>query len=244
MVREGDALPAVLAADASAVLAELAADRDSAVAEATRLRNQLHQVLHQLAVVDPRSWPDLTAAAAVATLAAYQAPAGDALAGARAVRVRHLAARLELTLRQADAAAQAIAQLARPHLGPLDDLCGVAPLTAGMLAAELGSRRFATDAQLASYAGVAPLEVSSGEHARHRLNRTGNRRLNALLHRITLVQSRCSPEARAYLARKQAEGKTKREAIRALKRYIARAVYRAWRHCTLPPLADLEVPLI
>ena len=97
---------------------------------------------------------------------------------------------------------------------------------------------------MASYAGVAPLEASSGERTRHRLNRGGNRQLNALLHRIALVQSRCSPEARAYLVRRQRKGKTKPEAFRALKRYIARAVYRAWQHCTLPPLTDLAVPLI
>lgn len=244
VAQEGAALPAVRPDDASAVLAELTADRESATAEATRLRNQLHQVLHQLATIDPRLWPDLTDADAVETLTRYQAPSSDPLAAAQASRVRHLVARLVLVLRQATESRQAIERLARPHLGPLLDLCGVAPLTAGMLAAHLGGRSFATDAQLASYAGVAPLEASSGEHTRHRLNRGGNRRLNALLHRIALVQSRCSPDARAYLARRQAEGKTKREAFRALKRYIARAVYRAWRQCTLPPCADLEMSLI
>lgn len=244
VAQEGDGLPAVHPDDASAVLAVLAADRESAGAEATRLRNQLHQVLHQLSAGAPRAWPDLTDPAAVATLVAYQAPAGDALAAARAIQVRHLAVRLELVLRQAAATTAAIADLARPHLGPLDELCGVAPLTAGLLAAHLGRRRFATDAQLASFAGVAPLTASSGEQVRHRLNRGGNRQLNALFHRIALVQSRCSPEARAYLAHKQAEGKTKAEAVRCLKRYIARAVHRAWQRCTLPPLAELAVPLI
>lgn len=244
VAQEGDALPAVGPDDASAVLAELAADRASAVAEATRLRNQLHQVLHQLGAVDGQAWPDLTNAAAVATLVDAQAPTTDALATARASRVRHLAARLKLALEQADATSAAIAALARRHLGPLDDLYGVAALTAGLLAAELGSRHFATDAQLASFAGTAPLEASSGEHARHRLNRGGNRQLNALLHRIAVIQVRGSTEAQAYVARRCGEGKTQREAIRCLKRYIARRVYRAWDQCTLPPLADLEVPLI
>lgn len=244
VAREGDALPVVGLDDASAVLAELAADRESALAEATRLRTQLHQVLHQLAAVDAQAWPDLTDADAVAPLADYRAPGGDALREAQAVRVRHLAARLALALRQTAATSAAIEALVRPHLEPLDDVCGVAPLTAGWLAAQLGSRSFASDAQLASYAGVAPLEASSGEHPRHRLNRTGDRQLNALLHRIALVQVRCDPRAQAYVARRQREGKTKREAIRCLKRYIARAVFRAWQHCTLPPLAKVEVPLI
>ena len=66
---------------------------------------------------------------------------------------------------------------------------------------------------------------------RHRLNRTGNRRLNAILFRIALTQARRSPQARTYLARRVAEGKTKREAIRALKRFLARAVWRQWQLC-------------
>ena len=66
---------------------------------------------------------------------------------------------------------------------------------------------------------------------RHRLNRGGNRRLNAILYRIALSQIRRLPEARAYLARRQAEGKTWREAIRALKRYLIRAIWRLWQQC-------------
>lgn len=244
VAQEGDTLPAVQAEDASAMLAELAADRASAETEATRLRNQLHQVLHQLSAADARDWPELTKLDAVATLTDYQAPTGDPLAATRAIRVRHLAARLELALRQAADLTRAIADLARPALGPLDDITGVAPLTAGLLAAELGGRHFASEAQLASYAGVAPLEASSGEHTRHRLNRGGNRRLNALLHRIALVQLRCSADAQAYVAKRCGEAKTQREAVRCLKRYLARRVYRAWTQCTLPPLAEVTVPLI
>lgn len=244
VAQEGDALPAVQPDSASAVLAELVADRASAVAEATEVRNQLHQVLHQLAAVAPRRWPDLTDPEAVATLTDYRAPAGDALAEARAVRVRHLAARLALALEQAAADRRAIETLARPYLGPLDAVHGVAPLTAGILAAWLGRRAFATDAQLASYAGVAPLEASSGERVRHRLNRGGNRQLNAVLHRIAVVQLRSSPEAQAYLAKRCGEGRTEREALRCLKRYITRRVFRAWDRCALPPLAEVEVPLI
>lgn len=244
VAQETDTLPAVGVDDASTVLAELAADRDSALAEATRLRNQLHQVLHQLGAVDARSWPDLTDAVAVTPLTAYQAPDGEVLAAARAVRVRHLAARLVLALEQLAVTTAAIEDMARPALAPLDAICGVAPLTAGLLAAELGRHHFASDAQLASYAGVAPLEASSGERCRHRLNRGGNRQLNALVHRIVLVQLRCSPEARAYVARRVAEGKTRREAIRCLKRYLARRIFRAWQDCTLPPLAEMTIPLI
>ncbi len=81
------------------------------------------------------------------------------------------------------------------------------------------------DAQLARHAGVAPLDASSGKHQRHRLDRGGNRQLNCALHRIAVTQGRVHPPARAYLERKQNEGKTRREAIRCLKRQLARTVY-------------------
>jgi transposase len=96
-------------------------------------------------------------------------------------------------------------------------------------------RRFATDAQLAAYAGVAPLEASSAGTVRHRLNRGGNRRLNAILYRIALTQARYSSEARTYLDRRVAEGKTRREALRALKRFLIRAIWRLWQECLALP---------
>src|SRR4029453_14835900 len=114
----------------------------------------------------------------------------------------------------------------------LTRLCGVSLLTAGALAGIFGpGRRFATDAQLAAYAGVAPLEASSAGRVRHRLNRGGNRRLNAILYRIAMTQARHWPAARAYLDRRIAEGKTSREAMRALKRYIVRAIWQRGREC-------------
>ena len=73
---------------------------------------------------------------------------------------------------------------------------------------------------------------------RHRLNRGGNRRLNAIVYRIALVQARWSPEAKAYLARRVAEGKTKREAFRALKRYLIRAIWRLWGACLSPAATE------
>lgn len=86
--------------------------------------------------------------------------------------------------------------------------------------------RFRNDAQLAAFAGVSPLDASSGRQQRHRLNRTGNRQLNAALHIIALTQVRVHAPAREYVARRVAEGKTGREAMRALKRHLARVIYR------------------
>jgi transposase len=102
--------------------------------------------------------------------------------------------------------------------------CGV--MIAAKLLAEIGPvERFQSDAQLARHSGVAPLEASSGRIQRHRLDRGGNRQLNAAFYRIAITQARIHPAARAYLERKQAEGKSRREAIRCLKRQLARVVF-------------------
>jgi transposase len=105
-------------------------------------------------------------------------------------------------------------------------LAGCGPVSAAKLLCEIGPiDRFQSDAQLARHAGVAPLDASSGKHQRHRLDRGGNRQLNCALHRIAITQGRVHPPARAYLERKQNEGKSRREAIRCLKRQLARTVY-------------------
>jgi transposase len=150
----------------------------------------------------------------------------------RAAVIRRTAFRLQLALTQAKDLAEQIRNAAQEHYTPLTQHGGVDLLTAEALAGILGpGRRFLTDAQLAAYARVAPLEASSAGQVRHRLNPGGNRRLNAILYRIALTQARCSPDAQAYLARRQAEGKTRREAIRALKRYLVRAIWRLWQDC-------------
>jgi transposase len=106
------------------------------------------------------------------------------------------------------------------------ELAGCGALSAAKLLCEIGPiERFASDAQLARHAGVAPLEASSGKQRRHRLDRGGNRQLNCALHRIAVTQGRVYPPARAYLERKQGEGKSRREALRCLKRQLARTVY-------------------
>jgi hypothetical protein len=111
-------------------------------------------------------------------------------------------------------------------------ICDLNLLTAGELAGILGpGQRFTSDAQLAAYAGVSPLEASSAGAVRHRLNRGGNRRLNSVLHRIVLTQLHASAAARAYMERRVSEGKSRREAMRALKRYVARSVWRLWQEC-------------
>lgn len=230
--QEGVHLPQVPVEDATSVLAVLGAERTAAVAEATRLRNQVHAVLAQLPPQPDLTVGKLTTRPAVQAMTVWQSTSSLAIDQARAATVRRLATRLLLVQEQIEELTATIAAEGRQYPA-LCRLAGVGPLTAGMLAAALGpGRRFTTDAQLARHAGVAPLEASSGERVRHRLNRGGNRQLNAIFERIVLTQARCHPPARAYLARRRAEGKTDREAKRALKRYIARAVWQAWQEET------------
>jgi transposase len=89
-----------------------------------------------------------------------------------------------------------------------------------------GAQRLPTDGHFARHAGTAPIPASSGNTQRHRLNRGGDRQLNRALHIIALSRAKTDPETRAYLARKHAEGKTKLEAIRCLKRHLARRIWR------------------
>jgi transposase len=111
------------------------------------------------------------------------------------------------------------------------ELPGCGGLTAAKLLAEIGPiERFRTDAQLARHGGVAPLEASSGRTRRHRLDRGGNRQLNCALHRIAITQGRVHPPARAYLERKQSEGKSRREALRCLKRQLARTIFNTLKN--------------
>lgn len=106
------------------------------------------------------------------------------------------------------------------------ELPGCAAVTAAKLLAEIGPvDRFKSDAQLARHSGVAPLEASSGKSQRHRLDRGGNRQLNAALYRIAITQARYHAPARDYLERKRSEGKSRHEALRCHKRLLVRVVF-------------------
>ena len=115
-----------------------------------------------------------------------------------------------------------------PHLL---DQPGVGPVTAAQIyIAWSHPGRCRNEAAFARLAGVAPLEASSGQNTRHRLNRRGDRQLNRALHTIAVTRSRYCPHTQAYIAKRTAEGKTPREAQRCLKRYIARQIYRLLQH--------------
>jgi transposase len=193
--------------------------RDDLVAERRRCQQRLRWHLHELepslqvplGALDRNLWLDRLARAEQT----LQAQIARELVG----RCRALTRSIGELERQLQERAEAIA----PRLLALPG-CGA--LSAAKLLCEIGPiARFRTDAQLARHAGVAPLEASSGKQRRHRLDRGGNRQLNCALHRIAITQGPVHAPARAYLERKQSEGKSRREAIRCLKRQLARTVY-------------------
>jgi transposase len=230
--REASTLPQVAADDETAVLDLLVTEREGALTDAPRLRNQVHALLLQIDREYKERLPNLQTKAGLVALEGYRPPVSSLLNQERAAAVRRLAQRLRWALTQVDERTAQIETRAAAGFSALTQLCGVSLLTAGALAGLLGpGQRWHSEAQLAADAGVAPLEASSAGRVRHRLNRGGNRRLNAILYRIALTQAHYAPNARAYLDRRVAEGKPRKEALRALKRYLIRAIWRLWQEC-------------
>jgi transposase len=124
-----------------------------------------------------------------------------------------------------DTQLRALVTAAAPHLLLVP---GVGIEVAGQLLVTAGDNpdRLHTEASFARLCGVAPLQASSGRTARHRLNRGGDRQANNALYTIALCRMRRDPRTRAYVTRRTAEGLSKPEIIRCLKRYIAREIYR------------------
>jgi len=109
----------------------------------------------------------------------------------------------------------------------LTRIYGVGPINAGLILGEVGDvSRFPTRNHFASYTGTAPIAVSSGDNNRHRLSRSGNRQLNHAIHIAAIAQIRYDTPGRAYYRRKLDDGKSRREALRCLKRRISDAVWR------------------
>jgi transposase len=147
--------------------------------------------------------------------------------GARVRVCRELVRAIRERTKRAAALEREIGAMVRAQAPQLLELPGCGALTAAKLIAETaGAARFASDAKLARLAGIAPIPASSGSRTRLRLDRGGNRQLNCAVHRIAVTQSRIHGPAKEYLARKQAEGKSTREALRCLKRHLIRRVWR------------------
>lgn len=148
-------------------------------------------------------------------------------------RLARRAALLAAELAQLDAALERIVSTLAPEL--LHER-GVGPVCAAQLVVSSGDpERMRSEASFAALAGTSPVEASSGPSRRHRLNRGGDRQLNSALHLIACTRVRCDPETRAYRQRLLDRGKTKREALRCIKRALARRLYR--QLTTTPTLA-------
>jgi transposase len=151
--------------------------------------------------------------------------------GAAAIERRRLAGELLADVRRLDreiaTARTRVTDAVTASATSLLEIHGVGPIVAGYILGHVGDpRRFPTPERSASYNGTAPIEASSRPVKRHRLNPRGNRQLNHAIHMAAVTQVRHDTPGRAYYERKLAEGKSKKEALRALKRRISDAVWR------------------
>ena len=222
---EREALRALMAAREGAVNAKragLCQLRNLLVTTPEPLRNQLRpltraRLLQRLAATRPerRADPELRGA-----LLALRSVARRVLQ--QTIEERELAREIETLTRK---------------LAPrLLDQPGVGPLAAAQLVLSWSHRgRIESEAAFARLAGAAPIPASSGQTVRYRLDRSGDRKLNRALHMILVTRRRSHPETIAYIQRRVQEGKSRREATRCLKRYLARSLYRLLEHGT--PLA-------
>ena len=144
-------------------------------------------------------------------------------------RVQQLTVEERELAREIEALTQALAP-------QLLDQPGVGPHAAAQLVLSWSHRgRIHSEAAFARLAGTAPIPASSGQTIRYRLDRSGDRKLNRALHMILVTRKRTHPPTIAYIERRLTEGKTRREANRCLKRYLARNLYRLLEH--QPPIA-------
>jgi transposase len=232
-LREGvETLPAAHLDEQAMEIRLLVDHRDGLVAERTRAQNRLRWHLLELCpqleaavpagALDRDCWLDRITRA----LAKLSPTARVRVAREEVRRIRALT-------RSARTLERELAVLVRAQLPALLEERGCGTLTAATLIARTaGAERFPTDGHFARQAGAAPIPASSGRRDRMRLNPGGDRQLNCALHRIAVTRARIDPATRAYLQRKHAEGKTRAEALRCLKRHLAR---RIWKLLQAPP---------
>lgn len=221
-----DQLADARAGQTSATLQILLTARNSMTSERTRAINALNAILrtHALGIDARRAVNRPT----IRTVAGWRPRKSDTpvLATARAEAIR-LAERILALDVEVDTNEQQLLTLVAQNHPTLLDLPGVGPISAAVvLAAWSHPGRVRDEAAFAKLGGVSPLEVASGNSHEHRLNRTGDRQLNSALHTIANARIRHDSRTRAYLARRTADGLSRRRVRRCLKRYIARELYR------------------
>jgi transposase len=216
-------LHAVHGEDQTTILRLLSERRDDLAHERARTLNRLHQLLRELI---PGGVPLGLSAGKVAAALRRIRPS----TATEACR-RDLTKDLLADLRRIDANIKTNEGQMRDALAAttttLTNIHGIGIVLAAKLLGHIGDvTRFPTADHFASYTGAAPLDASSGEQIRHRLNTGGNRQLNSVLHTIAVCQSRDPGPGKIYYQRKLSEGKTPTEARRALKRRLANVIYR------------------
>jgi transposase len=213
--------------------------RDDLVHARTQDQQRLRWHLHDM-------WPELEIPSGALDTAKWLGTISRRLARAeQTVRVqvaRELVRQIAARTTRINELERELARLVTGYAPQLLAEPGCGPLTAAKLIGEIaGADRFATDAKLARTSGTAPIPASSGATHRHRLDRGGNRQLNCALHRFAVNKGKWDPAAAAYLERKQAEGKSRKEALRCLKRYLAR---RVWKLLHTPPATAVPAPAL
>jgi transposase len=224
-LREGpETLPTAHLDERSLQIKLLLDHREDLVKARSEDQQRLRWHLHDL-------WPELEIPAGaldrIVWLERISRKLSRAEQGTRAQIARELLVEIRRRTRRANELQREIGALVKGQAPELLELEGCGTLTAAKLIAETaGAKRLGSDAKFARLAGVAPIPASSGNRTRYRLDRGGNRQLNCALHRIAVTQGRVHAPAREFLARKQAEGKSRMEALRCLKRHLARRVWR------------------
>ncbi len=221
----GEGLSTPRAGGARGALAALLTAYQSCLSERTRLLNQL-QALHVTAPAALRERIGEGSGKQLERRLAKMRARKDAEIAERAVLavMRDLAAHSRALAADAARYKRDLAEIVGSLAPTLLEDVGVGPISAAkLLACDPG--RFKSEAAFARCNGTAPIPASSGKTVRHRLNRGGDRQVNNAIHTIALSRSRHHAETRAYLDRRIGEGKTKREAMRALKRHLSRSLF-------------------
>ncbi|MDP9435484.1 MAG: IS110 family transposase [Actinomycetota bacterium] len=201
---------------------------------ANKARTQALNQIHQLLVTAPEDLRarlrPLSRADLLATCAAFRiSPDDDSLPAMTRLALRELAQRIANLSEQLTLVGKRLHRITAAVAPQLVAIKGVGPEVASTLLMTAGDnpQRMHTEAAFAALCGSNPIPASSGKTNRHRLNRAGDRQANAALWRIVIVRLSCDQRTRDYLDKRSKEGKSKTEAIRCLKRYVAREIYNA-----------------
>jgi transposase len=236
---------AVLAGEASGVpksgdgrvemIRTLRAARRSAIKARTQAANQL-QALRVTAPEQLRNrLRGLSTKELVSVAARFRLAGGPSdVPAATKFALRSVARRygaLSAEIAELDAQLDRLVAQVAPELVALPGIGTDSAATLLIVAGDNPQKRLGSEASFASLCGVSPIEASSGKVVRHRLNRGGNREANRALYMICLARMRRDRRTKEYVARRTQEGKSKREIIRCLKRYVAREVYRVLISC-------------